>query len=103
MAAIPTTELEARSQACLDRSGVDGEVVGGDSVVGAGSVPGQTIAGPVIRIPAADADAAWHKLLAEEPAIISRRRDGDLVIDLRAVTPNQDAAVAAALARACRS
>jgi L-seryl-tRNA(Ser) seleniumtransferase len=103
MAAIGAADLEARAQACLDGSGVDGEVVAGESVVGAGSVPGQSIPSPVIRVSGIDPDAAWHRLLAEDPAIIARRRDGDLIIDLRAVTPNEDAAVAAALARACRS
>jgi L-seryl-tRNA(Ser) seleniumtransferase len=103
MAAIPTGDLEARARACLDASGVDGEVVAGESVVGAGSVPGQSIPGPVIRISGVDPDAAWHRLTAEEPAIIARRRDGDLIIDLRAVDPVEDGAVAAALANACRS
>jgi hypothetical protein len=57
----------------------------------------------VIRISGVDPDAAWHRLTAEEPAIIARRRDGDLIIDLRAVDPVEDGAVAAALANACRS
>ncbi len=103
MAAIPSADLEARSKACLDASGVEGEVAAGESVVGAGSVPGQTIPSPVIRIPGIATDAAWHALLAGDPAVVARRRDGDLILDLRAVAPDQDAAVAAALARACRS
>ncbi|MCP4249135.1 MAG: L-seryl-tRNA(Sec) selenium transferase, partial [bacterium] len=103
MAAIPAADLEARAKACLDDAGVEGEVVAGESVVGAGSVPGQSIPSPLIRIPGVDADAGWHRLLAEEPAIIARRGDGDLIIDLRAVAPDEDAVVAAALARVCRS
>jgi L-seryl-tRNA(Ser) seleniumtransferase len=103
MAAITATDLEARARALLDGSGIDGQIEAGASVVGAGSVPGQSIPGPVIRISGVDPDTAWHRLLAGEPAIITRRRDGDLIIDLRAVTPDQDAAVTAAVARACRS
>ncbi len=103
MAALPASELEARSKACLHAAGVEGEVTQGESIVGAGSVPGQTIPGPVILVPGVDADAAWQALLAGEPPVVARRLAGDLIIDLRAVAPDQDAAVAAALARACRS
>ncbi|MGI9649461.1 MAG: L-seryl-tRNA(Sec) selenium transferase [Acidimicrobiia bacterium] len=103
MAAADESELERRSKALLDASGLDGEVVAGASVVGAGSVPGQTIPSPVLRFSDVDTDAAWLALLAGEPAVVARRLDGDLIVDLRAVEPSDDGAVAAALASACRS
>ncbi|MDH3605420.1 MAG: L-seryl-tRNA(Sec) selenium transferase [Acidimicrobiia bacterium] len=103
MASLPVAELEQRSKACLDGSGIDGEVANNQSVVGAGSVPGQTIPSPVIRLSGIDTDSAWRALLTDEPAVLARRKDGDLIVDLRAVPPDQDEAVAAALARACRS
>ncbi len=103
MASIPTVELEQRSRACLDASGVDGRVASDESVVGAGSVPGQTISGPVIRISGMGTDSVWAALLAGQPSVVARRRDGDLIIDLRAVRADQDEAVAAALANACQS
>jgi len=103
MAAIPAVELEARLKACLDAAGIDGRVTQGESVVGAGSVPGQTIPSPVIRISGLATDAAWQALLEGDPAVVTRRQDGDLIVDLRAVDPDQDAAVAVALARVCRS
>jgi len=103
MAAIEESELESRSKECLAASGLDGEVVPGASVVGAGSVPGQSIPSPVLRFSNVDTDAAWMKLLAAEPAVVARRLEGDLIVDLRAVDPSDDATVAAALASACRS
>lgn len=103
MAAVEETELERRSKECLAASGLDGEVVPGTSVVGAGSVPGQTIPSPVLRFSSVDTDSAWMKLLTAEPAMVARRLDGDLIIDLRAVEPADDGTVAAALASACRS
>jgi hypothetical protein len=61
------------------------------------------IPGPVIRISGVATDTIWQALLKDEPAVVARRKDGDLIVDLRAVPPEQDAAVAAALARVCRS
>ncbi len=103
MAAIPAEVLEARSTAFLAATGTGGEVVAGESIVGAGSVPGHSIPGPVIRFPGLGGDSIWHRLLAGDPPVVARRRDGDLIVDLRTVPPAQDGVVAEALARACRS
>jgi L-seryl-tRNA(Ser) seleniumtransferase len=103
MAAIPAEELEARSAALLAAVELNGEVMAGESVVGAGSVPGQAIPGPIIRFPDRAGDAVWRQLLAGDPPVVARRRDGDLIIDLRTVAPDQDGVVAEALTRACRS
>lgn len=103
MAAIPAEDLEARSAAVAEAVEADAEVITGESVVGAGSVPGQTIPGPVIRFPGLAGDAVWRRLLAGEPPVVARRREGDLVVDLRTVPPELDAALIAALTDACRS
>ncbi|MBT8164184.1 MAG: L-seryl-tRNA(Sec) selenium transferase [Acidimicrobiia bacterium] len=103
MAAIGANELEARSAALLEAVEADGELVMGESVVGAGSVPGQAIPGPIIRFPGRGRDAVWHRLLGGDPPIVARRREGDLVVDLRTVPPEMDGMLAAALTDACRS
>jgi L-seryl-tRNA(Ser) seleniumtransferase len=103
MAAVPTDELQTRSKAVLDAVAADGEVMAGESVVGAGSVPGQTIPGPIIRFPGQGGDSVWHRLLGGDPPIVARRREGDLVVDLRTVPSHLDGALAAALTYACRS
>jgi L-seryl-tRNA(Ser) seleniumtransferase len=103
MAAIPAEDLEARSAAVAEAVGADAEVITGESVVGAGSVPGQTIPGPVIRFPGLAGEAVWRRLLAGDPPVVARRREGDLVVDLRTVPPELDAVLTAALTDACRS
>jgi hypothetical protein len=71
----------------------------GASEVGAGSAPGAKIPGPVIRI--AGADDWFDRLLAGDPPILARRDSGDLLIDLRAVDPEDDGTIADRLL-ACR-
>ena len=101
MVGISPATLDDRCRAVLERSGVTGDIVEDESVVGAGSVPGQTIPGPVIRLP--NAGTAWEGLLAREPSIVARRAEGDLIVDLRAVDPDDDAVLAAGLFATCRS
>lgn len=80
-------------------AGVGGEVVRGESVVGAGSAPGLSISSPVLRIPGGA--GLFPALLALDHPILTRRDRGDLVVDLRAVDPDDDRAVAAAFEK-CR-
>ena len=103
MVAAESRELHGRCEALLEASRVDGEIIGGASVVGAGSVPGQTIPSPILRLSTIDTDRVWGHLVSGEPAIVARRHEGDLIIDLRAVPAAADAVLAAALSDACRS
>ncbi len=88
--------LRTRLDALLATAGVSGEIVAGASLPGAGSVPGEEIATPVLAI-ADGADELWRRLLQADPPVLARRREGVLFIDLRAVDPGDDAVVAAAL------
>jgi L-seryl-tRNA(Ser) seleniumtransferase len=78
---------------------VHGTVQGGNSMVGAGSAPGTEIPSPVIRIPGRQ--DMFETLLDKDPAVLTRRDAGDLVVDLRAVNPEDDAHVMSALTE-CR-
>jgi L-seryl-tRNA(Ser) seleniumtransferase len=93
MAALGYEELEQRHAAVLAASGADGRIVVGESVPGAGSVPGETITSPNIEL-AGDADAWWKGLVANDPPIVGRRRDDSFALDLRTVDPADDAVVA---------
>jgi hypothetical protein len=84
----------------LARSGVEGAVVEGESVPGAGTVPGRGIPGPIISVHGAE--QRWHRLLDAYPPVISRRESGQVLLDLRAVDEADDESVAAALTNACR-
>jgi L-seryl-tRNA(Ser) seleniumtransferase len=100
MASMPRAVLEARSSQVLARSGVEGAVVEGESVPGAGTVPGRGIPGPIISVHGAE--QRWHRLLDAYPPVISRRESGQVLLDLRAVDEADDESVAAALTNACR-
>jgi L-seryl-tRNA(Ser) seleniumtransferase len=87
MATTPLDELRRRAKDL----GV-GEVVECDSVPGAGSAPGVTIPSAGIALDG-DRSAALRR---HEPPVIARVADGRTVLDLRTVTPEQDAVVAEA-------
>jgi L-seryl-tRNA(Ser) seleniumtransferase len=96
MVGLPYDELEQRHQQLLQSLGGRGEVVAGESLPGAGSVPGETIPSPNLQL-SGSADELWSKLLAASTPILARRRDGKLVIDLRTVAPSDDVLIAEAL------
>lgn len=102
MVATSESELQERATIVVEKAGV-GEVASGESVVGAGSVPHQVIPSPIIRVDHTDVNSAWSRLLTSEVAIATRRHEGALLIDLRAVDPADDSAVADALRLACQS
>jgi L-seryl-tRNA(Ser) seleniumtransferase len=89
--------LRRRCQPVADA--VKGTIEDGASEVGAGSAPGAMIPGPVIRI--AGVDDWFDSLLTGDPPILARRESGDLLIDLRAVDPEDDGTIADRLL-ACR-
>lgn len=100
MASVPRGELDTRSQRVLASSGVEGGVVDGESVPGAGTVPGKGIPGPVIAVHGSD--QRWRRLLDADPPVIARRDTGRVMLDLRAVDEADDPLVTAALTNACR-
>jgi L-seryl-tRNA(Ser) seleniumtransferase len=89
-------ELETRHQTLLEKLGGRGRVGPGESLPGAGSVPGETIRSPNLYLDG-DADEMFARLLAARPPILARRREGRLIIDLRTVAPEDDMLVAEAL------
>jgi L-seryl-tRNA(Ser) seleniumtransferase len=97
MVALPYDQLEQRHHRLLEQLGGNGKVVPGESLPGAGSVPGETIPSPNLRLEG-KADALWHELLRATPPILARRSGGNLVIDLRTVDPDDDARIVETLA-----
>ncbi len=74
-------------------------VIDGESIPGAGSVPGESIPTALIRLEG-PTDGIWASLARSEPPVIASRRDGAVFIDLRSVDPGDDKVVAAAIAAA---
>lgn len=89
--------LRTRCQTLVRQVG--GQVESGSSAVGAGSAPGIEIPSPLVRLPSGD--DLYECLLDHDPPVLTRRESGDLVVDLRAVDPEDDETVASAIA-ACR-
>lgn len=102
MVATTESDLQDRANLVVEKAGI-GEVVAGESLVGAGSVPHQVIPSRIIRVDHADVNRVWSQLLTDELPIVARRHEGALLIDLRAVDPADDSVVADSLRLACQS
>lgn len=105
MIAQTPAALERRARAVADRvPDLSAETGAGASVVGGGTCPGASLPTVVLRIPVAGSEArAWTAALrAHDPPVVARTRDGHVVLDFRTVLPEQDMAVASALAAAAR-
>ncbi|HVB34048.1 MAG TPA: L-seryl-tRNA(Sec) selenium transferase [Patescibacteria group bacterium] len=107
----PAGEIRRRAEAFIVRlanaSGAKLEIVGGNSVVGGGSTPGQSlptwlvsVAGP--RHSAAALEEKLRRPDGEHAAVVTRIENDRVVLDLRTVFPEQEEALAAALVAALR-
>ncbi len=96
MAAASLDDIGTRAEAVLADLPHALSIVDGESLPGAGSVPGATIPSRLIEIPGR-ADAVWAELAAHTPPVVASRRNTSVFIDLRSVLPSNDADVAAAL------
>jgi L-seryl-tRNA(Ser) seleniumtransferase len=76
------------------------EIVAGESVIGGGSTPGASLPTVLVAVSAKGLSAAQlaARLRAAEPPVIARVEEGRVLLDLRTVFPEEDAAVTAALA-----
>jgi L-seryl-tRNA(Ser) seleniumtransferase len=89
--ALRATGLRERAQALADAVG--GEVVPSDGAVGGGGAPGQRLPGWAVALPAACAEP----LRLGDPCVVGRVERDRCLLDLRAVPPEQDVELAAAV------
>jgi len=77
------------------------EIVDGESILGGGAAPSSTLPTRVLALTCEglSADELAARLRGSEPPIIARVEEGRVLLDLRTVFPEQDAAVAVALNR----
>ncbi len=97
MAVMDAAALRARAEAVADAcSDIHVEVVALEAVLGGGSTPGTTLpsAGVVLTGPA---DRLARLLRTQTPAVVPRIVDDRVVLDLRAVPPEADDQLAAAV------
>lgn len=93
MATTPVGVLRQRAEAVCQAAGT-GEVVGCESVMGGGTLPGVTIPSAGVAVPG---DAA-HRLRRWSPPVVAHVRDGHTICDLRTVLESQDRDLSKALA-----
>ena len=87
----------ARLAESLRRRGIPAEAVEAEATVGGGGAPGVTLPSAAVALPESFAAA----LRAGEPAVLGRLDRGRCLLDLRALPPDADDALAAAVL-ACR-
>jgi L-seryl-tRNA(Ser) seleniumtransferase len=113
MIRLPAAEIERRARSLADSlrallppGEVQFELVSGESVIGGGSTPDQPLPTFLLRLSGARWSAAELderlRRPASGPAVLARIAQDRLVIDLRTVFPEQEPALAAALAAAFR-
>jgi L-seryl-tRNA(Ser) seleniumtransferase len=96
MIATPVDVLQARADALAAR--VPGAAaVPLTATLGGGSLPGETLPSFGLALAARSADRLLAALREGTPAVVGRIEDGRVVLDLRAVDPASDDALAAAL------
>jgi L-seryl-tRNA(Ser) seleniumtransferase len=77
------------------------EIVDGESILGGGAAPSSVLPTRLLAVTCEglSADELSAQLRGSEPPIITRVEEGRVLLDLRTVFPEQDAAVVAALSR----
>lgn len=67
-----------------------GEVIPGESTVGGGSLPGETLATYLLALPAREADQLLEDLRRSQPPVVARLWENRVVLDPRSVLPYQE-------------
>ena len=88
--ALLTDEL-LRGRATVLAKQIGGSVRDGISTIGGGSAPGARIETPVVAL--SGEDHLFELLLGFDQPILALREDGDLILNLRTVDPEQDSVV----------
>ena len=91
-------EIGQRATAFVARlAGVRAEVIAGESVIGGGATPEQSIPTWLIAVEHSDVMEAERRLRAGDPAVVARIEEGRLILDLRTVSLEEEAALAKAI------
>jgi L-seryl-tRNA(Ser) seleniumtransferase len=71
----------------------NGEVVAGESTVGGGSLPGETLPTFLISLSVKSPDEFLEKLRRQQPPIIARTKNDHILLDPRTVLPEEEGAL----------
>ena len=107
MLAASVASLRARAEAIRDSAGRDDigviDVVETEATVGGGALPGETLQSVALALGRRQPERMLGRLRAGRPAIVGRVAGGRVLLDLRTIAPDDDAAVGAALRTALRA
>jgi L-seryl-tRNA(Ser) seleniumtransferase len=92
MIAAPPEALHARALAWQQALG-RGEVLRGESTVGGGSLPGETLPTWLLALEVPSAKTCLAALRANRPPVIARAQDERVMLDPRTVLPEQEGAL----------
>jgi len=98
MIAMPTEQIRERAQNWVEVIG-HGEVINGESTVGGGSLPGETLPTFTLALEVRSPNGFIARLRESHPAIIARLEDDRVVLDPRTVLPEQEGALLDGLRR----
>ncbi len=91
MVALPVEAIERRARRWARSLGEGAAVIEGRSVVGGGSLPGESLPTKLVAIAATDVDALAKRLRLAETPVIGRVEHDRLLLDPRTVDPRDDA------------
>jgi L-seryl-tRNA(Ser) seleniumtransferase len=98
MIAVTEKELQDRVSGWISRLGV-GWTVQGESAVGGGSLPGQTLPTTLLALQSPNPVRLLAQLRDADPPVVARILDDRIVIDPRTVLPEQDAILVSLLSK----
>jgi len=90
-------EIRARAEALLRSGRITAELIAGESVIGGGATPEQSIPTWLIAIRPASVVEAERRLRAAKPPVIARIEKDRLLFDLRTVFSEEEPALLSAL------
>ena len=97
-----SAELRTRAESLLRKlDGVAAALVEGESVIGGGSTPEQSLSGWVVAVSPADVVEAERRCRLSDPPVVARIEADRLILDLRTVLPGEEEELAQAIRRAC--
>lgn len=100
MIAATPASLHARAASWADRlagAGIPAQIRPGESTVGGGALPGETLPTTLLALPGLPADLLAVRLRAGQPPVVARIVDDTLCCDPRTVLPEQDDLLLAAI------
>lgn len=102
MLSMPIEEVRLRAETWLARLG-EGQVIGSESTIGGGSLPGETLPTWVLALEVRNPNQVLERLRRENPAIIARAQEDRVLLDPRTVLHEQEELLLDSLRRVLKS